>query len=111
MKHLVYTKTGGYEVLAVQEVADPVPAKDELLIRVKAAGLNFADILARKGQYPDGPKTPCVMGYEVSGIVEKVGELVSEDWIGQEVIGLCRFKGQAEMVTLKELQVYKNRSD
>jgi NADPH:quinone reductase-like Zn-dependent oxidoreductase len=107
MKHLVYTKTGGYDVLAVQEVADPVPAKDELLIRVKAAGLNFADILARKGQYPDGPKTPCVMGYEVSGIVENVGELVSEDWIGQEVIGLCRFKGQAEMVTLKELQVYK----
>ncbi|MCR9133041.1 MAG: zinc-binding dehydrogenase [bacterium] len=107
MKHLVYTKTGGYDVLAVQEVADPVPAKDELLIRVKAAGLNFADILARKGQYPDGPNTPCVMGYEVSGIVEKVGELISEDWIGQEVIGLCRFKGQAEMVTLKELQVYK----
>lgn len=107
MKQLVYTKTGGYDVLAVQETADPAPAKDELLIRVKASGLNFADILARKGQYPDGPKTPCVMGYEVSGVVEQVGELVSKEWIGKEVIGLCRFKGQASMITLKEMQVYE----
>ncbi len=107
MRQLVYTKTGSYDVLEVQEVPDLTPKDDELLIQVKAAGLNFADILARKGQYPDGPKTPCVMGYEVSGIVTDVGSEIDKNWIGKEVIGLCRFKGQAEQVVLKEKQVYE----
>ena len=110
MKQLEYVKTGGYNVLNVQEVDDLKPKDDELLISVMAAGLNFADILARKGQYPDGPSTPCVMGYEVSGIVAEVGATISKDWIGKEVIGLCRFKGQAEQVVLKELQVYEKPS-
>ena len=60
MKQLEYVKTGSYNVLNVQEVDDLKPKDDELLISVKAAGLNFADILARKGQYPDGPSTPCM---------------------------------------------------
>ncbi|MEP2447000.1 MAG: zinc-binding dehydrogenase [Balneola sp.] len=107
MRQLVYTKTGSYDVLQVQEVPDLTPSKDELLIQVKASGLNFADILARKGQYPDGPKTPCVMGYEVSGIVTEVGSEIDKSWIGKEVIGLCRFKGQSEQVVLKEKQVYE----
>ncbi len=107
MRQLVYTKTGGYDVLQIQEVSDLKPKADEFLIEVKAAGLNFADILARKGQYPDGPKTPCVMGYEVSGIVAEVGSDIDKSWIGKEVIGLCRFKGQAEQVVLKQNQVYE----
>lgn len=107
MRQLVNTKTGSYDVLEVQNVPDLIPDADELLIQVKAAGLNFADILARKGQYPDGPKTPCVMGYEVSGIVSEVGSEIDKNWIGKEVIGLCRFKGQAEQVVLKEQQVYE----
>jgi NADPH:quinone reductase-like Zn-dependent oxidoreductase len=93
-------------VLEVQEVPDLKPKKGELLIKVKAAGLNFADILARKGQYPDGPSKPCVMGYEIAGIVKEVGDGVSEEWLDQEVIGLCRFRGQADQVVLKEMQVY-----
>lgn len=107
MRQLVNTKTGSYDVLEVQEVPDLVPGNDELLIQVKAAGLNFADILARKGQYPDGPKTPCVMGYEISGVVSGVGSEVDKSWTGKEVIGLCRFKGQADQVVLKEKQVYE----
>lgn len=107
MKQLTYVKNGGYDVLKVQEVADLTPANDEVLVQVKAAGLNFADILARKGQYPDGPSTPCVMGYEVSGLVSAVGSEVSNDWVGKEVIALCRFKGQAEQVVVKEMQVYE----
>jgi NADPH:quinone reductase-like Zn-dependent oxidoreductase len=106
MKQLIYKKTGGYDVLNVQEVADLSPKNDELLVQVKAAGLNFADILARKGQYPDGPSTPCVMGYEVAGVVAAVGTKISTEWIGKEVVGLCRFRGQAEQVVLKEQQVY-----
>ncbi len=107
MRQIVLTKTGSYEVLEVQEVPDLTPKEDELLIQVKASGLNFADLLARKGQYPDGPKTPCVMGYEVSGTVKAVGDAVNKEWLGKEVIALCRFKGQAEQVVVKEQQVYE----
>ncbi|WP_340105089.1 alcohol dehydrogenase catalytic domain-containing protein [Rhodohalobacter sp. 8-1] len=69
MKQIVNTGNGSYDVLEIHDVPDLSPGADELLIEVKASGLNFADILARKGQYPDGPDKPCVMGYEVSGIV------------------------------------------
>ena len=107
MRQLVYTKTGSYDVLEVQEAPDLTPKDYELLIQVKAAGINFADILARKGQYPDSPKIPCVMGYEVSGVVAEIGSDVDKKWMGKEVIGLCRFRGQAEQVVLKESQVYE----
>lgn len=61
-------------MLELQEKADLVPKAGELVIDVKASGLNFADILARKGQYPDAPPKPCVVGYEVSGTVSSVGD-------------------------------------
>ena len=107
MRQVVTTKNGSYDVLQVQEVPDLAPKEDELIIQVKASGLNFADILARKGQYADGPSKPCVMGYEVSGIVESVGDEIDRNWVGKEVIAMCRFKGQAEQVSVKERQVYE----
>lgn len=107
MRQIVTTANGSYDVLQVQEVPDLVPKPDELVINVKASGLNFADILARKGQYPDGPGKPCVMGYEVSGIVDSVGDDIEEAWIGKEVIAMCRFEGQAEQVQVKEQQVFE----
>jgi NADPH:quinone reductase-like Zn-dependent oxidoreductase len=93
--------------MKVEERPDPVPAKGEVLVRVKASGLNFADILARQGLYPDGPPKPCVMGYEVSGIIEAVGEGVDPADIGQPVIAMTRFKGQAELVAVSEMQVFE----
>jgi NADPH:quinone reductase-like Zn-dependent oxidoreductase len=93
--------------MKVEERADPVPAKGEVLVRVKAAGLNFADILARQGLYPDGPPKPCVMGYEVSGVVESVGEGVDHNRVGQAVIAMTRFNGQAELVAVPETQVFE----
>jgi len=110
MRQIVNTKDGSYDVLQVQEVPDLTPKDDELLIQVKAAGLNFADILARKGQYPDGPSKPCVMGYEVSGVVAEVGKSIDKSWVDKEVIALCRFRGQAEQVVVKESQVYEKPS-
>jgi NADPH:quinone reductase-like Zn-dependent oxidoreductase len=107
MKQIVNKSTGGYDVLDVQDVPDLSPGANELLIRVKASGLNFADILARKGQYPDGPATPCVMGYEVSGIVDKVGSGVTDDWLGKEVLAITRFGGQAEQVVVDASQVHE----
>jgi len=52
----------------------PTLKKDHVIIKVKAFGLNFADVLARKGYYPDAPKFPFVPGYEVSGIIIAIGE-------------------------------------
>ena len=74
MRAIVTTRNGDVRVMKVETRPDPVPAPGEVLIHVKAAGLNFADILARQGLYPDGPPKPCVMGYEVSGLIEAVGE-------------------------------------
>ena len=68
------TGHGGPEVLEVQERPDPQVGPGEVRIAVKAAGLNFADTAARVGLYPDAPKPPCVLGYEVAGEVESVGE-------------------------------------
>jgi len=56
-------------------------------VRVHASGINFADILVRQGLYPDAPKPPCVVGYEVSGRVDAAGADLSPDWIGKEVFG------------------------
>lgn len=107
MRQIVNTANGSYDILEIQEVPGLAPKKDELVIDVKASGLNFADILARKGQYPDGPDKPCVMGYEVSGVVTSVGDDIDRSWLGKEVIAMCRFKGQAEQVCVKKLQVYE----
>ena len=75
-------------------------------IRVKAAGVNFADILARQGLYPDAPKTPCVVGYEVAGIVDATGPDAQSSWIGREVFASTRFGGYADTVVVPETQVF-----
>ena len=109
MRAVVTTRNGDVGVMKVETRPDPVPAPGEVLIRVKASGLNFADILARQGLYPDGPPKPCVMGYEVSGIIEAVGEGV-DAVIGEPVIAMTRFGGQAEMVTVPDSQVFEKPS-
>src|SRR5215217_7784327 len=97
MKAVVLTRTGGPEVLEVHEWPDPVVAAGEVRIAVRAAGLNFADTMARVGLYPPAPKTPCVLGYEVAGEVETIGEGVSGLSVGQRVMAGTQFGGQAEL--------------
>lgn len=105
MKALVQTGNGGYDVLQVLERPDPPVGPGEVRIAVKAAGINFADTMARLGLYPDAPKTPCVMGYEVAGTVESTGDGVSDFAVGDRVMAGTRFGGQAELVTVPEVQV------
>jgi len=106
MKAVVLTGTGGYDVLRVEERPDPPVGPGEVRIAVKAAGINFADTMARIGLYPDAPKPPCVLGYEVAGEIESVGEGVSEFQVGDRVVGGTRFGGQAELVTIPEAQAF-----
>src|SRR5690349_21984807 len=102
MRAVITTANGDVRVMKVEERPDPKPGSGEVLVRVKAAGLNFADILARQGLYPDGPPKPCVMGYEVAGLVEAVGDGVNPAHVGHAVIAMTRFRGQAELVTVPE---------
>jgi NADPH:quinone reductase-like Zn-dependent oxidoreductase len=100
MRAVVLTGHGGPDVLRVEERADPPVGRGEVRIAVRAAGLNFADTLARVGLYPEAPDPPCVLGYEVAGEVESVGEAVSELSVGDRVVAGSRFGGQAELVTV-----------
>ena len=101
MRAVVITEHGGPEVLRVQERPDPPVGPGEVRIAVKAAGINFADTLARTGLYPDSPKVPCVVGYEVAGEVESVGDGVESVKPGDRVLAGTRFNGQAELVTVR----------
>jgi NADPH:quinone reductase-like Zn-dependent oxidoreductase len=106
MRQIVNTASGGVEVLQVQETPEPQPAQGEVVVKVKAAGLNFADILARQGLYPDGPKKPCVMGYEVAGVIDSVGADVDQEFLGRAVVAMTRFKGQAESIAVPVNQLF-----
>lgn len=107
MKQIFISGHGGPEKLELREAADPSPKEGELRIRVAASGINFADVLARQGLYPDAPKVPCVVGYEVSGTVDAVGPGVDQGWQGKEVFGLTRFGGYADVVTVPANQVFE----
>jgi len=106
MRQIVTTGNGGVEMLRVEEKPDPHPRPDEVRIAVRAAGLNFADILARQGLYPDCPPKPCVMGYEVSGTVDEAGADADQELIGKAVIAMTRFGGQSDFVVVKPMQMF-----
>jgi NADPH:quinone reductase-like Zn-dependent oxidoreductase len=107
MRAIVTTRNGDVDVMKVEERPDPIPANGQVLICVRASGLNFADIMARQGLYPDGPPKPCIMGYEVSGIVEAVGAEVDGSLVGQPIVAMTRFGGQAELVAVPFAQTFE----
>lgn len=106
MKQVVIVGKGGPEKLEVREAPDPQPKAGEVRVRVAACGINFADILARKGLYPDAPRLPAVVGYEVSGVVDEVGSGVDRAMVGTEVVATTRFGGYADVVSVPINQVF-----
>jgi NADPH:quinone reductase-like Zn-dependent oxidoreductase len=90
--------------MQVQERPDPTLGPGEVRIDVAAAGINFADVMARLGFYPDAPKTPCVVGYEVAGTILELGEGASSPdrplGIGQRVVAGTDFGGYASQVVV-----------
>ncbi len=102
MRTVVITKHGGPGVLEVQERPDPSIGAGQVRIDVAASGINFADVMARMGLYPDAPKPPCVVGYEVAGTVTEVGEGVTGVSLGQRVLAGTSFGGYASQVVVPE---------
>ena len=98
MREVVITKHGPPAVLEVRERADPPLGSGEVRIEVAAAGVNFADVLARVGLYPDAPKPPCVIGYEVAGTIVELGAGVSGLAEGQRVFAATKFGGYGSQV-------------
>jgi NADPH:quinone reductase-like Zn-dependent oxidoreductase len=98
MRVVVITKHGAPDVLKVQERPDPPLTAGRVRIAVAAAGVNFADVMARVGLYQDAPKPPCVVGYEVAGTVLEVGEGVNDLTPGQRVLAGTQFGGYASQV-------------
>jgi NADPH:quinone reductase-like Zn-dependent oxidoreductase len=107
MRQIFITGYGGPEKLQVRESPDPTPGQGQVRIRVKASGINFADILARHGLYQDAPKVPCVVGYEVSGVIDAAGSGVDVAWVGKDVVALTRFGGYSDVLIVSVAQVFE----
>lgn len=88
MQRIEIRSTGSPNNLKAVSAEIPKPKKGELLIQCKAVGINFADILIRKGLHPDAPEPPITPGFEASGIVTSIGESVDPSWLGQEVFAI-----------------------
>ncbi len=111
MRAVWIPKFGKPDVLEVREAADPSPRPDEVRIRVRACGLNFAEIMARQGLYPDAPKPPMVVGYEIAGEIDRCGAEVKGLKDGQRVVAMVRFGGHADMVCAPQRQVFAMPDD
>ena len=106
MRQAVIARHGSPDVLELREAPDPVPADGEIRIRVRAAGVNFADVLARLGLYPDAPPPPVVVGYEVAGQIDGIGRAVTGFADGERVVAITRFGGYSDTVVVPAAQVF-----
>lgn len=107
MKALLSTATGGPETLALGELPDPVAGPGQILVAVKAASINYPDVLIIEDKYQFKPTRPFAPGGEVAGVVEAVGEGVSGFAVGDRVIALCGNGGLAEKVAASALSSFK----
>src|ERR1700694_3244512 len=112
MRATVVRRYGLPTLLETQEVPDPQPKAGEVVIRVKAIGVNFADLLQRMGVYPGTPKPPFVPGIEIAGVVEKVaegGNSADGEPIrpGDAVAAFTSYNAYAEWAAVPARQVYR----
>ncbi len=101
---IVLTQFGNaQQAFQVQDFNIDNPAEGQLQIEVAASGLNFADVMARRGMYAPVKNLPFVLGYDVVGKVTAVGPGGNTDWIGKQVLSLTRFGGYRSHVNIPEL--------
>lgn len=107
MKSVVLTGFGSMKVIKVLQKPEAKPGDGEVLIRVKACGMSFPDLMLRQGVLDNTPKTPIIMGSECAGEVEAVGENTAGINVGDRVIALTDYKAWAELVVAPVTHVYK----
>jgi NADPH:quinone reductase-like Zn-dependent oxidoreductase len=107
MLQVVVSKYGGPERLRLEEKPPAALGSGDVAIGVRAAGVNFADVLARMGLYPDAPKPPLTPGYEVAGVVTAVGASVRHVDEGDSVVALTRFGGYASEAVVPGSYVFR----
>jgi synaptic vesicle membrane protein VAT-1 len=107
MRQAVIPRHGPPDVFDIRQAPDPEPHDDEVRIRVRAIGVNFADVLARLGLYPDAGKPPLVVGYEVAGVVDRAGRGVTGLHEGDRVMALTQFGGYADVVTVPAAHAFR----
>jgi len=105
MKAIVLNKTGGPGILAPEDVNEPSPGSREVKVKIEYAGINYAEILSRKGLYGWALKRPYILGMEASGVVEELGECVGNLKIGQKVMVGTKSGTYAEKIVLPEQRV------
>lgn len=106
MKAVQFSEYGEADVLQFVELAQPQPQPGQVLIQVKAAGVNYADVLQRKGTYPVPTPLPYVTGYEVAGVIGAVGEGVTHLQPGQRVMAMIQNGGYAEYALAPAAQAF-----
>lgn len=106
MKAIIIPEFGGAEVLILQEVDAPAISENQVLIKVAATSVNYADILTRRGLYHAAGNPPIIPGMDAAGVVERVGSRVKKFTIGQRVIALPKNGSYAEYVAVDENLVY-----
>ncbi|KFM66812.1 Synaptic vesicle membrane protein VAT-1-like protein, partial [Stegodyphus mimosarum] len=107
MKCVLLSSFGGLKAIKIQTKPEPTAAEGEVLIRVKACGLNFLDVMLRQGAIDNPPKLPVIMGFELAGEIVAVGEGVPDFQIGDHVAALTDCKAWAELAAVPTKYVYK----
>jgi NADPH:quinone reductase-like Zn-dependent oxidoreductase len=111
VRGVLLRKPGPPESLRVESLADPAPRDGEVLIDVRAAGVNFADVLARQGLYPEAPRVPYVPGYETAGTVAVVGKGAEDFRPGDRVLAYHLTGGYAERIAAPVERVFRLPAD
>jgi len=111
MKAVVLTCFGGLKAIKIQNRPEPTPSEGEVLIRVKACGLNFLDVMLRQGTIDNPPKLPVIMGFECAGEIEALGEGVADFQVGDRVVALTDCKAWSEAVVVSTKYLYKIPQD
>ncbi|VEN39293.1 unnamed protein product [Callosobruchus maculatus] len=107
MRAVVLTGFGGLKSVKILKKPEPTLSEGELLIRVKACGLNFQDLMLRQGAIDSPPKCPFIMGFECAGEIEQIGEGVEGFAVGDRVVALPEYRAWAELVAVPAKYAYK----
>ncbi|XP_075215689.1 synaptic vesicle membrane protein VAT-1 homolog-like [Lycorma delicatula] len=106
MKAVVLTNFGGIKSVKAQKRPEPSLGENEIIVRVKACGLNFQDLMGRQGALDGLPKTPFVLGFECAGEVEQVRENIDKVKVGDRVVVLPEYGAWAELITVPQQYVF-----